>query len=84
MLVSIAKSKRAAGKKKRGAQKNSKKWVGRVVVLWRVFEAVCVERSRWVMRDRYWTQGFYVPTYQVPQENYNEPLHQILTSGHLN
>lgn len=35
MLVSIAKSKRAAGKKKRGAQKNSKKWVGRVVVLWR-------------------------------------------------
>ena len=55
-----------------------------VVVFWRVFEAVCVERSHYMMHDRYWTSECYVPTYQVLWDNYNESLHPILTSGHLN
>ena len=29
------------------------------VVLWRVFEADCDERSCWAMRARYWTGKFY-------------------------
>ena len=49
----------------------------------------CVWSCLWwkilfVMRTRYWTGAFYVPTYQVLRENYNESLQQILTSGHLN